>query len=439
MDHVVDVEEVRHRRRAVVLRVLVEIHREVEAQLGPAARARVEVRRIVGVLVEVGVDVVALRGDELGTDRLVDVMPAERRGDRVRRVGHQRAAGVVGALVRPREYPVARAVEHRRRRSGQERGLEGRRQLLPLARALQVRLEVGDAVVRGPVVLGEQRAGLGVDGGVPEVRVLGVVDHGAPGKPQAAGGRLPAERGLDRLARDPAARQDRRLRLGAGAAHHAQLRRPLELEPERGLVHRRGGVDALRVRGDGREAHRCAAREQDRSVVGHVDGDLAPEDLEVPEALVDVHVRDAEAGGLVDARELQVREVGALDPELLRVLAEVGARDLARVRLRRGGGCCTPGDRKRGDEDRDWSTQLRRHRLPLHCDCEAAPQPPLRPTLRDYEFVLSRTITMVLRFLNTSLVNCSALRAPLGRFWKACTGWPATSNPSSSRSRRSTP
>ena len=332
MDHVVDVEQVRHRGRAIGLRVLGGVHREVEAQPGAAARARAEVRRVVGVLVEVGVGVVALRRDEVRAGRAVDVMPAERRGDRVRRVRDQRAGGVERALVRPRGDAVGRAVEHRRGRADQERGLEGRRQLARL-RALQAALELVEVVVRGPVVLLEQRAGLGVDGGVPQMGVVGLVDDRAPGEPEAARGRLPAERGLDRRARDPAAREDGRLRLDAGAAQHAHLLRRLQLEPERGLGHGRGRVEVLRVRRDGREADGLAAGEDDLAVGADVDRDLTAEHLHVAVALVDVDVRDPEALGLVDAREHQVGEVGGGHPELLRVLGQVGARDLARVRL----------------------------------------------------------------------------------------------------------
>ena len=51
----------------------------------------------------------------------------------------------------------------------------------------------------------------------------------------------------------------------------------------------------------------------------------------------------------------EIAAVCDVSPELLRVIGQVGARDLARVRLRRGGRCGTPGDRKHGDEDRNGS------------------------------------------------------------------------------------
>ena len=350
MDHVVAVEQVRRREVPVGLRVLRQIHREVEAQLGPAARARVEVRRVVGVLVHVGVDVVALRGDELGTDRLVDVMPAVRRGDRVRRVGHERAAGVVRALVRPREHAIRRPVQHRagRRHQRFER-LEGLRQLASLLGAAA--LELVELVVGRPVLLLEQRAGLRVDRRVPQMGIGGVVDLHPPGQLQALGGRLPAQVSLDRLVRDAAAGHRGRLRLAAAAARHPDLARSLELEPERGLCDRRRRIDELRIRRHRGQAHGRTAREDDLAIRADVDRDVASEDLEVPVALVHVHVRDPGPRRLVDAREGHIREVGARHPELPGVRVQIGARDVTRI-LRRVRRSCASREGAYGDEHR---------------------------------------------------------------------------------------
>ena len=112
-------------------------------------------------------------------------------------------------------------------------------------------------------------------------------------------GRLPAERGLDRRARDPTARKHRRL--GAGPSEHAQLLRRRELEPERGLVDGGRRVEVLGVGGDLGQAHGLAAGEDHLAAGVDVDRDLTAEHLQVAEALIDVHVRDPEALGPIDA------------------------------------------------------------------------------------------------------------------------------------------
>ena len=166
VERVVREEQVRDDGVAVVLRMLVQVGGEVEVETGPAVRVEAHVGGLVVVLVEVRVRVVPLRVQELGPGDAVRVVPAERRRDRVGRVVHEVARPVVRALQRELERPVARAVDHRARREH----VRGQRGLRRRAAGTLEGRQRAEAVVRRPVVLGEQLAGLGVDGRVPEVR-----------------------------------------------------------------------------------------------------------------------------------------------------------------------------------------------------------------------------------------------------------------------------
>ena len=241
VEDVVRVEEVRDDGIAVVLRVLVQIGREVERQ-ARAAVCVAEVRRVVVVLVEVGVDVGAAGDGELGAWRPIGVVPPEGRRRRVGRIRHEPARRVVGALLRDVEDAVARAVQDRIRRGG-PRGDRGRR----VARARQ-RTEIAEAVLARPVVDCEQLAARGVDRRVPEMLGRRVVDRELPGEAQAALGRLPAEASRDRLVRDAPAREDGLLRGTTGLAQDAQADRLLELEPVGGRLDRPDRID-LRIGG----------------------------------------------------------------------------------------------------------------------------------------------------------------------------------------------
>ena len=286
MERVVPVEEVRGRRVTVRLRVLGQVGREEEVETGASARRRSEVLGLVVVLILVRMSVVAPCDHPLGPCDAVVVVPTERRRERVRRVGHDRERSVVRALRRDLEHAVARPVvdgvgragrrEHRRRG-----GAAGARQ-----RCLQVPY----VVLAGPVVDSEESARRRVDGRVPEGRAGRVVDRELPREAKAVLRGGPAQPGWDRDIRDPTARDDG---LVVASLEHAEVGGLRQVECPRGRV---DGLDGVERRGRGtggaQVAHESAGGEDDAAVL-HADGRVAPEDLEVLEALVEVDVGDA--------------------------------------------------------------------------------------------------------------------------------------------------
>src|SRR5690606_24997235 len=116
VDDVVPVEQVDHRRRAVVGRRLVEVDGGGEDQRRAAARAAACVRRVVGVGVGVGVDVVALGVGELGAGGAVGGVPAPGGGAGGRRgaAGHVRIDHRGAAVGGRRRRGVARVLDRHR-------------------------------------------------------------------------------------------------------------------------------------------------------------------------------------------------------------------------------------------------------------------------------------------------------------------------------------
>ena len=319
MDHVVGVEEVRHRRLAVGLRMLRQVGGEVEVEPRPPVGVAAEVGCLVVVLVEVRVHVVAARDRELRPVRAVGVVPSERRRRVVSRRREQRPRCVVRALGREAERPVARAVGDRERR------LEGRRDLGP-PDALGELVEV---VVVGPVGLRQQLPGRGVDGRAPEMLVHRVVDRHVPRELDPAAARLVAEPHRDRSYRDPAVRHDG---LARGLAQHAQVTRLAETELLRRCVHGRNRVQPGALGAARDAAHKAAAREDHAAVRGDVHRRVGAEHLEPAVALVDADVRDAVVRAAVTAHHRQLGHVGARRAEFARVVADVFERDVARIR-----------------------------------------------------------------------------------------------------------
>jgi hypothetical protein len=201
--------------------------------------------------------------------------------------------------------------------------------------------------VRGPVVGVQELAGLGIHGGVPEVDGLRVVDRDLPGEPQAVLGRLPAELGRDRLVGDAAPRDDG---LVAAAAQDAEPGRLGEVELVRGSLDRLGGGQLGVAGGVGQAGDERPGCEEHAPVARDADRRVATEDLEAPEALVQVDVRRAARPAGHDAGHEEITDVGGSDAELVRVLAHVLESDGHRIRRRLAGiGCghCARHERER--------------------------------------------------------------------------------------------
>ncbi len=263
--------------------------------------------------------------------------------------------------------------------------LERRCQLLRLSAASRPP-ELLEIVVRGPVVGGEQRAGLGVDRGVPQMRVRRdrrspsarraaarprsaasrASPRSAPARSRRPTGRICDLAPLRRSTRTLAGRVASRSESAALAAADAASRLCVSEATVARLTERAAGEDDLVVGAD-------------------VDRELAAEDLEVAEALVEVDVRDAEPCGLVHARHEHVGDVGARHPELLRVRAEIRARDLARVRP--DAGVAPPARAHPTARTGSGPRSFLSTGSPFTVVPGPDPQPPrhtLLPTLRDY-------------------------------------------------------
>ena len=274
--------------------------------VGPPSGLAARVGLVVVVAVRVRVRVVALRGRELGAGDAVGVMPPERRRERVRGIGHQRALAVVRVLLRELEHAVARPVDDRVRRLG----------------------------VRAPVVLAQQRAAGGVDRHLPQVPVLGVVDRHLPRQAQAVLRRRVAELGRDRLGRDPA-RGEHRVARGAWSAARAGPPGASRSSPS-AAASTASTASSCALDGAARgQAHEVAAGEDRRGCrVRDVDRRVALEDLQVLVDLPDVDVRDAVVRAAVLVRHGEVGDVRGRHAELAGVVDGVLQRHLTR-RLRR--------------------------------------------------------------------------------------------------------
>ena len=360
MDHVAAVEEVGGHSLAIRLRVLREIDREVEVQARATAWAAAEVLLLVVVLVEVRVVVVPARDRELGARNAVGVMPAERRREPIGRVLDELARCVVRALVREPENAVARPVDHR---VGRDR-IDGRR-LCREVRACERLRKIPEVVLVRPVLGCEQLAGLGVHGGVPEVDVGRVVDRDLPREPKPVRGRLPAQASRDGPFGDAPVGDHRLLGRAVALAENAQVRRVVEVETLGRRLDSLRRPEILVARGARGEAvDEAPGGEDDLAVAADVDRDVASEDLEAPEALVQVHVCHAARRAPVAARDGEVGDVGARYAEIGRICRDVVERDRQRIHpwlglagpVRRRHGARHEHERHEGgDEDRKRS------------------------------------------------------------------------------------
>jgi hypothetical protein len=314
VDDVVPVEEVRDVRRLRVDRLAGEVDGEVEVEAGAPVRTAARVGQVVVRAVGVGVDVVPRRQRRLGAGNAVRVVPAERRGERVRRVLDDRPVAVRRAPERQREDVVARAVVHGRRRRRQH----GRRG----GRACDRGGDLRRCVVVDGVVLVEDRAGAGVDRDDPVVVARGLL-----------GRQLPRE--ADRPALHRLVDELRAVVRGRGLGGPET-----EVLPGRPcrLVRRRARHVPVRLRGEVGDQRLVDA--DDRAVPGDVRVHVGAADLDPSVRLAEIDVRDAVVGVRVLVGDLQPVEVAPRQPPGRAVgldVRERGVERLAVPSLRRRG------------------------------------------------------------------------------------------------------
>ena len=203
-------------------------------------------------------------------------------------------------------------------------------------------------VLDRPVDGVEERARVGIDGRVPEADARGIVDRDLPCEPEAVRSRLPAQLGRNGCVGDAAA-GDESLRGSGSPADDVQPGRVGEIQPCGCGLDRVDGAEVGRV-GRSAEAHGSSRGEDEVTVGVDADGDVPAEDLEPPEPLVEVEVRDAVVLACDPAHDEGVGEVGACDTEVGRAVVEVAERGRQRVVV--GGGSRAGRHRARNNRER---------------------------------------------------------------------------------------
>jgi hypothetical protein len=333
VEDVVPVEEIRGHRLAVILRVLVQVGREVERQGRSSIGVEAEIGRVVAILVLIRMNIVPARDGEVGARETVRVVPPERRCVRIGRVLDERPRSVIRALLWKSEDAITGAVQNRRGRGKRQEAAEGFR--------LRGRFEWSAAILERnvPVIahdvvfLVEHLACLCVDGHPPQVLATLFFQVDLPGQPQRAGVYgLIDELCDDRTRRDPAVGEDGFLLRPELDFRRFQRFRRLETDVRRRCVrrshrteHRRGAIDALL---DLRQE--TGAEAENRTIGRDIEVAVGPEDLDAADALPEVDVADPGviAPGLAGHDE--VRDVGGGEVHVLRVRACVFLRDIDR-------------------------------------------------------------------------------------------------------------
>ena len=298
VNEVVQVEQVGHRGRAISARRLRQVQREVEGEPGAAARTGIRVRRIVGVHVRVGLDVVALGRGELGPGSAIRVMPAEGRCRRVGRVHDQDAA------VRGRQ---------RARMVGTFRGLP-----------VHAVLVAGDPVEARPHL-----TGIRVDRVVPGVLFVERMNLEIPHQARfALADGQQHQLAVDRRERNAGVLDARDLH-SARCLQRLRLRRERSARELRSRADSCGQLRARRKRADG-ACHTGQERvvdADDAAVTIHVDVQLCVVHGDAAMTLLQVDVRGPGRLRVDDVRDCIALQVGGFESERCDVVANEAHRE----------------------------------------------------------------------------------------------------------------
>ncbi len=111
VEDIVPVKEVGHGRNGILQRRQRRVERSVKVERGSAVRARSGIGYVIGIAVEMGIDIVTSRIGKFSSGDAVRIVPAKGRSRRIRRIGNRPNKSVIRMLTRHRHNCIGFAVD----------------------------------------------------------------------------------------------------------------------------------------------------------------------------------------------------------------------------------------------------------------------------------------------------------------------------------------